>query len=425
MTAPELRWMPARSRDAAADDATALFRDHFGAEPAGCWAAPGRVNLIGEHVDYAGGICLPFALAHSTVVAAAPRDDAILRVVSAPVGGGDGEPLAAEVDLRRVGPDGPRSWTGYVAGAVWAAAQAGIAPVLDDGAPRGLDAAIVSDVPLGAGLSSSAALECSAALAAVELGAGREATEEERRILVPACMRAENEVVGASTGGLDQRVSVFGRAGAALAIDFLEDSDEQVPFDVAAHDLAVLVIDTNAPHTLADGQYASRRGVIDGVTEQAGVATLREAADPGAAADAWAAGTVPEGATAEEWRDVVVRRVRHVLSEIRRTAAAIGELRDGDFPAFGRSMCASHTSLRDDYEVTCPELDLAVDEAMAAGALGARMTGGGFGGSSIALLPAGEAESVAARIAGAFASAGFAEPRFAVAVPSDGAARVR
>ncbi|WP_448850957.1 galactokinase [Corynebacterium sp. 335C] len=421
MTAVEPQWMPLRDREAAADDAVALFRERFGADPAGCWAAPGRVNLIGEHVDYAGGICLPFALGQSTVVAAAPRDDAILRVASAY--GGDVH--EAEIDLREVGPEGPRGWTGYVAGAVWAATEAGVAPAGDDGAPRGLDLAIVSDVPVGAGLSSSAALECSAALAAVELATGRAAGDDDRRALVGACMRAENEVVGASTGGLDQRIALFGREGMALAIDFAEDSDELVPCDVAAEGLAILVTDTNAPHSLADGQYATRRGVIDGVTEEAGAETLRVADDPHGAAERWADRTVPEGMDAGEWRDVVARRVRHVLSEVERTAGAIGELRDGDFAAFGRSMCASHASLRDDYEVTCPELDLVVDEAMAVGALGARMTGGGFGGSAIALLPEDRVEEAAARIAAAFAAAGFAEPRFAVATPSAGAARVR
>lgn len=416
-------WSPSRDDARGAADAAKLFAGAFGAEPAGTWAAPGRVNLIGEHVDYAGGICLPFALSQRTWVAVSPRDDGRYRLVS---DAGGAEPEVREIAVGDVGPGHPDDWTGYVVGSIWAQQRAGALPE-DLG---GFDIAVTSDVPIGGGLSSSAALECSAALAARELtdgpvgGPADEDGAGVRADLVAACISAENDVVGASTGGLDQRISLFGRAGNALAIDYADDSAVQVPCDLAGHGLAVLVIDTRAPHALADGQYASRRGVIDAVTAGLGVSSLREVDDAVGAAAAWARDHVPDGSTADEWEAVVVKRVRHVVSEIDRTATAIDQLREGDMAAFGESMCASHASLRDDYEVSCPELDLAVDSAMAAGAVGARMTGGGFGGSAIALVGEDRVRPVADAVAAAFADAGFRPPRFLVAVPSDGAERV-
>lgn len=416
-------WSPTRDDATGAADATALFTKAFDSAPAGVWAAPGRVNLIGEHVDYAGGICLPFALSQRTWVAVSPREDGKYRLVSS-MGGDD--PRIVEIGVDEVGPGKPRNWTGYIVGSIWAQQEAGLLPK-DLG---GFDIAVTSDVPIGGGLSSSAALECSAALAAHELTVGPigdpadERGFDVRSGLVAACIRAENDVVGASTGGLDQRISLFGQEGNALAIDYADDSAVQVPCDLPAHGLAILVIDTKAPHSLADGQYASRRGVIDAVTEGVGVGSLRELDDAVSAAAEWATVNVPNGAEAEEWERVVVKRVRHVVSEIERTAKAIEQLKAGDMAGFGESMCASHASLRDDYEVTCPELDLAVDTAMAHGAVGARMTGGGFGGSAIALLDSGHVRPVADAIAGAYAEAGFRPPEFLVAVPSDGAEKI-
>ena len=352
---------------------TDFFRQVFDADPAGVWAAPGRVNLIGEHVDYAGGICLPFALSQRTFAAMRLRDDGELHIASR-------MPASTEVSrfsmpLAQVGPGNPTNWAGYVAGSVWAAQQAGLLPADFPG----LDIALTSEVPLGAGLSSSAALECSVALGAYELVSGP-ASADVRLGLIDACVRAENEVVGASTGGLDQRISLMGRQGHALEIDYADDSMRLIPCDFEAAGLAILVTNTNAPHSLADGQYASRRGIIDRVTAGLGVESLRKVADPIRAAEKWAQTAMPDEV------DVVRRRVRHVVTEIERTARAVEELKAQDFTAFGQSMVESHASLRDDYEVSCAELDSAVDAALAAGALGARMTGGGFGGSSIALV---------------------------------------
>ena len=410
-----VNWFSTRSNEKAIADVTALFREYF-AEPAGVWSAPGRVNLIGEHVDYAGGICLPFALSQRTYVAAALNQDGVYRVVSQ----FGSETMRAEIAMDQVCPGYPDDWAGYVVGTIWAAG-------LD---LPGLDIAIISDVPVGAGLSSSAALECSVALAAADLSAADLAetstngkTQPDRTALMQAAIRAENEVVGASTGGLDQRIALFAEPGHALAIDFATDSTQQVPFQIADRGLAVLITNTNAPHSLADGQYASRRAVVDGVTSDLQVTSLRYATDAEAASARWAEANAPDGVDAAAWQDVVGKRVRHIVSEIARTATAIEQLQGGDLAGFGESMQASHASLRDDYEVSVAQLDVSVDVAMEHGALGARITGGGFGGSSIALLPSEKVEQAAEAIARAFAEAGFAEPEFAVALPGAGARR--
>ncbi|WP_425279008.1 galactokinase [Corynebacterium bovis] len=425
-------WVTARSRADLAAAAGELFHDSYGAQPAGVWAAPGRVNLIGDHVDYAGGVSVPFALPHCTAAAVARRDDGLLRVVT---GRPDGSVSRFSTPLADVGPGRPSSWGGYVAGPVWAAVRDGVVP-----ACPGLDIAVVSDVPVGSGLSSSAAIECSVALAAYWLAAGHRPGPEETARLVEACIRAENEVVGASTGGLDQRSSLYGREGHALAIDFRDDRLDTVPCDVGARGYAFLVADTNAPHALNDGQYASRRGVIDAVTAFAGVPTLRDLGEPEAAAGdgrdmdraeavtrAWAAGAeaaeLIEGTDAER-ADTAWLRVRHVLEETDRTLAAAGALADGDLDTFGRLMVASHGSLRDLYAVSTPELDCAQEAAMAAGALGARMTGGGFGGSIIALVRDDAVEQTAEAVAEAARRAGHPEPTFLRVTPSAGADRV-
>lgn len=404
-----VNWFSTRSTEQAIADVTALFREHF-TEPAGVWSAPGRVNLIGEHVDYAGGICLPFALSQRTYVAAALNHDGVYRVVSQfGAENTQSETMHTEIAMDQVCPGYPDNWAGYVVGTVWAAGLE----------VPGLDIAIVSDVPVGAGLSSSAALECSVALAA----AGLSKTSIDRTALMHAAIRAENEVVGASTGGLDQRIALFAEPGHALAIDFATDSTHQVPFQIADRGLAVLITNTNAPHSLADGQYASRRAVVDGVTADLGVESLRYADNAEAASARWAEANTPEGVDAAAWQATVGKRVRHIVSEIARTATAIEQLLAGDLAGFGESMQASHASLRDDYEVSVAQLDVSVDVAMQHGALGARMTGGGFGGSSIALLPSENVEQAAEAIARAFAKAGFAEPEFAVALPGAGARR--
>lgn len=388
----------------------ALFADRFAAEPAGIWSAPGRVNLIGEHTDYNGGLCLPFALPHRTYVAVRRTDGDRMRLVSAQEATG-----VREVDLGDVAPGTVDGWPAYVAGVAWALREAGHEV-------GGFDIAVDSCVPYGAGLSSSAALECAVAVAIDALfGLGLAGTADEpddrgRAALATACIRAENEIAGANTGGMDQSVSLRARSGHALLLDCGDGSVRHVPFDLAAHGLALLVIDTKAEHALVDGQYAARRATCERAAALLGVATLREI-DPGTL-DAALAMLAREAEDA----DVLVRRVRHVVTEIARVEEFVGLLDADGVEQVGAAMDASHASLRDDYEVSCAELDLAVEAARGAGALGARMTGGGFGGSAIALVRADAVDTVAAAVADAFAAAHLHAPAFLVATAGPPAA---
>ena len=397
VVAPALH--PAWSHDEGAARVRALFASAFSTAPDGAWSAPGRVNLIGEHTDYNGGLCLPIALPHRTFVALRTRDDDLIRLVSAQEG-----TVIRSVSLDEVAPGTVPGWPAYVAGVAWALRALGLAV-------RGFDAAVDSCVPYGAGLSSSAALESAFAVALSSVhGLGLASDDAGRARLAAACVRAENEIAGAPTGGMDQAASLRCLAGSALLLDCRDGEVEQEPFDLAAHGLALLVIDTRAEHALVDGQYAARRATCEDAARILGVPTLREVTDLPAALSLLDDGT-SEG-------DVRVRRVRHVVTEIARVLSFVDLLRDGRLDEVGPLMDASHASLRDDYEVSCRELDLTVTVARAAGALGARMTGGGFGGSAIALVRAGSEGDVAAAVADAFAAAALNPPVFLLALPS-------
>jgi galactokinase len=380
----------------------AAYRGRFGEWPAGVWAAPGRVNVIGEHVDYNGGRCLPFALPQRTFVALSPTGDDSVEVTSAQAEGGWSGALA-DILPGTVGP-----WAGYAVGVPWA--------LREDGLPvPGFRAVVDGHVPLGAGLSSSAALECAVAVALDDLaGTGLSADDAGRSRLAAACVRAENEIAGAPTGGMDQAASLRSRAGHALLLDCRDFTGSLVPFDLAAAGLELLVMDTRAHHALVDGQYATRRRACELAAETLGVKTLGEL--PAAGLDDALARLPDDGQR---------RAVRHVVTEIDRVDRVTALLRAGSPGEVGPLLDASHTSLRDDYRVSCAELDLAVGTAREHGALGARMTGGGFGGSAIALLPAGDGDRVAAAVAEAFARAGFGPPAFLVAVPAEPARRYR
>ena len=358
----------------------------------GVWSAPGRVNLIGEHTDYNDGLALPIALPQRTVVAAARRADDLVRVHSAQTG------ETQAVALGEVGPGSPQGWAAYVAGVLWALREDGFTV-------GGMDLTVDSDVPLGAGLSSSAALECAVGAAASDLfGLGLLTDDAARTRLARACVRAENEVAGAATGGMDQSAALLCRAGSALLLDCEDGTTEHVPVDLAATDHVLLVTDTRASHALNDGQYEARRRACERAAAELGVSSLRQVT-PQALPDALA--TLSD--------DELRARTRHVVTEIARVRECVAALRAGDLRAVGRIFDASHASLRDDYEVSCVELDVSVNAALDAGALGARMTGGGFGGSSIALLPADAAAGARLAIAEAFAERGWEEPRsFAV-----------
>ncbi|HEY8718277.1 galactokinase [Pengzhenrongella sp.] len=413
MSAPQ--WLDAWDPSDGAERAAASFRTRFGTEPDGIWSAPGRVNLIGEHTDYNGGLCLPINLPHRTYVA-------LRRTFRSGPGGADVEEVrlasAQEPDagvwsstLADIGPGTVTGWPAYAAGVAWALRR-------EVDTLGGFDAVVDSCVPYGAGLSSSAALECAFAVAlddAFHLDFG--ADDAGRAILAAACIRAENEIAGAPTGGMDQSSSLRATAGHALLLDCLDNSVRHVPFDLEASGLALLVVDTRAEHQLSDGQYAARRATCDAAAAQLGVVTLREV-DPGALEEALA-GLTDDVVTA----DVARRRVRHVVTEIARVTELVALLDAGRPGDIGPLLDASHISLRDDYEVSCVELDLVVESARAAGALGARMTGGGFGGSAIALVEVDRVGAVAAAVADAFAAQELTAPAFLVAHASDPASR--
>ncbi|RHA41029.1 galactokinase [Cellulomonas rhizosphaerae] len=402
--------IPAWTAAEGAERARTAYRAAFGAEPAGVWAAPGRVNLIGEHTDYNGGLCLPIALAHRTYVALSPVATSDVTLTSQQESDVWTQPLAD------IGPGRVDGWPGYAAGVSWALAQ-------DGHELGGYRAAVDSCVPYGAGLSSSAALESAFAVAVDEVfGLGLGADHEGRRTLIAACIRAENEVAGANTGGMDQSAALLSRDGTALLLDMRDGSLTHIPFDLAADGLALLVIDTRAPHQLVDGQYGQRRATCEAAAARLGVPTLREVTNLPAALAQLEDVVLPDGTAVAA--DVVRRRVRHVVTEIGRVEEFVGLLTAGRVREVGAAMDASHASLRDDYEVSCAELDVAVEAARAAGAHGARMTGGGFGGSAIALVEADQVASVSEAVRTAFAERGWTEPGFLAATGDGAASRV-
>jgi galactokinase len=373
----------------------AAFRERTGRDPDGVWAAPGRVNLIGEHTDYNDGFVLPAAIDRQVVAAAGRRDGGRLRAWSLQAG------PPADLELDGIGPGKVEGWAAYPAGVAWALGQAGV----DVG---GADLVVDGDVPAGAGLSSSAALECATATALADLhGAGLD-----RAALAGVARRAENEVVGVPSGVMDQMVSMLGRAGHALFLDTRTLGTEQVPLPLEAAGLCLLVLDTRAGHRLVDGAYADRRAACEAAAATLGVGALRDATLEQVEAAAGALG------------DERFRRARHVVTENARVLEAVGLLRAGGLDRLGPLLAASHASLRDDYEVSSPELDTAVEAAVAAGAVGARMTGAGFGGSAIALAGADLAGRVGDRVRDAFAAAGFGPPAVEVVTASDGARRL-
>ena len=414
---------PARSDAEGVAPATAQFRAAFDAEPDGVWYAPGRVNIIGEHTDYNGGLALPIALPHRAFLALSRRNDRTVRLIS---------PQTREavdvLDLDAIGPKGTPGevpqWAAYIAGVAWALERDGLGPL------PGFDAALVSCVPLGAGLSSSAALECATSVALDEVaglalaGPADAPADAGRARLVTSCVRAENEMAGAPTGGMDQSASLRCHAGHALELDCRDGEVTHVPFDLAAEGLALLVIDTRAKHSLADGQYGARRSACERAAKILGVELLADIEADGLE-EALAALRERGGEEAE----VLVARTRHVVTEIARTVELVSLLSDGaplagqKLARVGELMDASHESLRVDYEVTCPELDVAVEAARAAGAHGARMTGGGFGGSAIALVDADRVDEVARAVVAAYEREGFTPPAFLDAVPSAPAGR--
>lgn len=449
------------SREEGAKRASEVFYQAFTAQPAGVWASPGRVNIIGEHTDYNGGMALPIALEHATYVAASRRADRKVRLASAQM------PGVLEYDLDAIGEYDTAarvdSWAAYVLGVI-VALEARTGQGIG-----GFDFAVDSCVPFGAGLSSSAALECAAAIAVDELASlGFSGDDEGRKTLVEACVWAENRMAGASTGGMDQAASLRCHAGYALNLDCKTGRTQPVPFDLQAAELSLLIIDTRAPHSLADGQYENRRRACEVAAQTLGVEFLADL--PWRISQAWLPdealarkekiealfGPIPEVENAQYVHEYALwaraggglldyetlrellkdlpeeqrKRTRHVVGEIARTVALKALLDGGALESDWQAglvaalLDASHESLRLDYEVTCGQLDVAVASARAAGAWAARMTGGGFGGSAIALVPTESFTKVAEQVAHAFAEAGFADPEFLASLPAESGRKV-
>jgi len=379
---------------ALADQVAEEFLARHGRPPEGVWHAPGRVNLMGEHTDYNEGWVLPFALDRGVVVAAARRADGVLDLSSRQAPDGP-----VRLPLAGLTPGAVAGWAAYPAGVAWAMRAAGHAV-------GGASLVIDSDLPRGAGLSSSAALECATALAL----AGLYEISEPRTELARLARRAENEMVGVPSGIMDQYASLLGEARHALLLDCRSGNSMLVPFDPAGAGLALVVVDTGARHALTDGRYALRRRECEEAARALGVPALRD---------------VTDAAQVSRIGDpVLARRARHVITDDQRVLTSVALLEAGDLAGLGPVLHASHVSLRDDFEISWPQADVAVEAAEHGGALGARMVGGGFGGSVIALVPAGST-TVPEALAAEYARRGWPPPRVLAAPPSAGASRLR
>lgn len=372
-----------------------------GRKPEGVWSAPGRVNLIGEHTDYNEGFVLPFAIDRRTRAAVGLRTDRVIRVTSTfddtPVEFQLTELNAARTAKQIVG------WSAYPLGVAWALGQHGA----DLATVSGVDIIIDSTVPVGAGLSSSAAIESAVALALNDLWSLGFSREK----LAKVGQLAENEVVGAPTGIMDQSASLLGESDSAVFLDCRSLDVAIVPLGLAQAELSILVMDTRVSHSHATGGYAERRAACEAGAAAMGASSLRDV-------------SVADLDRAHELLDdVTFRRVRHVVTENQRVLDTVRALDEEGPLAIGALLDASHVSMRDDFEISIPELDLAVETARAHGAIGARMTGGGFGGAAIALVPHARVAEVETAVKDAFAAQGFTEPVTFTVTPSAGAVR--
>jgi galactokinase len=399
-----------RVNPAGPPDAAAWFGETYGRDPDGIWFAPGRVNLMGGP-DYTEGFVLPFALGAGVTVTAARRKDRRIALVSRQQGT---EPV--ELDIDTLEPGSVRGWAAYPAGVAWALRQEGRKQEGRKQEDRkqegrkigGADIAIDADLPAGAGLSSSAALECATALALTEL----HQVAVPRPELAALARRAENDFAGVPSGIMDQIAALLSRAGHALLLDCRAGTGTPVPLDPAAAGLTMLVIDTRVRHALGDGRYAERRRACERAASALQVRSLRDVTDA--------------GQLTRLSSDPSLRRLAgHVLAEQRRALHAAGLLRAGDQASLGPLLTASHHSLRDRFQFSWPQADEAVEAAVEAGAKGARMTGGGFGGSVIALIPIDRATQVRENVTDRFTRHHWPAPRFLDAVPSAAARRLR
>jgi galactokinase len=374
-----------------------LFQATYGAPATGLWSAPGRVNLIGEHTDYNHGFVLPFAIDRRTWCAVGAGSGRELKVTSTLTCD------SSHINLDDLTPERFEGWSAYVFGVIWALGQHGV----DLSNRGGLNLAFASTVPLGAGLSSSAAIECSVAVAINDLWDLRLSPEE----LAQVCQLAENKAVGAPTGIMDQTASLLGKPGQAVLLDCDSYRSELIPLRLGEAGLAVLVIDSQISHAHATGGYADRRASCERAAQELGVTTLREVTTK----TLTGARSVLDPET--------FRRVRHIVTENARVLETAHTLEKEGAQAIGSILSQSHASMRDDFEISVPELDLAVETALHHGAVGARMTGGGFGGAAIALTPSDQIDVVGYQIMKAFADAGYLAPVLFTVAPAEGARR--
>jgi galactokinase len=381
---------------APAERALAYAIEH-GGEVDGVWSAPGRVNLIGEHTDYNDGFVLPMAISQRTAVAVRRRDDRLVRVSS------QHSAVTAEINLDSVDSAQLSDWPAYPLGVVWAVWESGF----DLSGVSGLDIDIDSDVPIGAGLSSSAAIECAVAVALRDLWNLGSSDADLARL----CQRAENVAVGAPTGIMDQSVSLIGKDGHALFLDCRSLEVDHVPFDIEREGLAIVAIDTAVKHANTDGGYASRRASCETVAKALGVPALRDATMD----------LLDQHRSQLSETDYV--RARHIITENQRVLDTVNTLKSRGASAIGEFLSQSHVSMRDDFDISCAELNVAVEASMASGALGSRMTGGGFGGTAIALIGTDRVDALISSVMEAFAQNSFASPRCFVVTAAEGAHR--
>jgi len=382
--------------DTIALQATKHFASNFGYEAAGVWSAPGRVNLIGEHTDYNEGFVLPFAINRRTYAAVGLRSDAKVRVASTFA------PEAVEVELSAISAASASGWSAYPLGVLWAIHE-------KTGTwGSGLDIFIDSDVPVGSGLSSSAAIECAVAVAVNELWQTGLSNSDLARI----GQRAENDIVGAPTGVMDQSASMLGQLDQAIFLDCRDLTARAVPLGFAEAGLEVLIIDTNVAHRHSEGGYASRRASCELGAALMGVKALRDL------------GPDDLDRAHELLDDVTFRRVRHVVTENQRVLETVAALDSQGPRAIGALLSASHVSMRDDFEISIDELDTAVTISLRHGAVGARMTGGGFGGAAIALTPVELISELTLAVRAEFEVLGYAEPNIFAVSAAPGAVRV-
>ena len=374
--------------------ASAGFAKQFGSDPDGVWSAPGRVNLIGEHTDYNEGFVLPFAINRRTYAAVSTRSDGIARVASSFTD------EVVEIPLTNVSKSAVSGWSAYPLGVAWALIQAGTKPT-------GFDLYVDSDVPVGAGLSSSAAIECSVGLALNDLWNAN----LDKAALAKIGQRAENEIVGAPTGIMDQTASLFGVLDHAVFLDCRSLVAETIPLGLQQNSLEIVVMDTKVSHRLVDGGYAARRDACELGASKMGVSSLRDLG-------------VSDLGKAEAILDpLVFKRVRHVVTENARVLETVELLKSSGPTSIGNLMYASHESMRDDFEISIDELDLAVETAMSVGAVGARMTGGGFGGAAIALIDASKIGTLKSEVSKGFQDSGFKKPELFSVLADAGARR--